>query len=391
MAFEEGYPTFFESWWLEQANQALAHKQGYPDLQKLEPIISRISDVFTWLREEDISENYRDPLQVVAYGLFFFPQTFCRFSFPIHELVERHQWMPPTDRPLRILDLGCGSGAATFSCIHQLTQYFPGISLSCVGVDQSSENIKFARSLGDSWTQNHATANVQLKWIRQNITGSGFSWERSPFNQPWDFILMSFSFSEFVTGLEPDDIHTALFELGNALGDKGICLLTEPALQETSILVETLRDAVASSDFFTVLAPCLHQTPCPALTGKTFWCHEVRKWKPPQTLATLNTRLHRDIRFLKFSFLSFQRGVLSQSQKESPESFRLVSPVSKKAGQLVCKGCAADGRINTYEWLTRHLEKNQIKNQLGLERGDQVTFRSLKKLNTEHRYRVVPG
>jgi hypothetical protein len=156
---------------------------------------------------------------------------------------------------------------------------------------------------------------------------------------------------------------------------------------ETSVRLEQCRDAVAATGAHRILAPCLHSEVCPALASRSFWCHEVRRWRPPESLAALNTRLHREIRFLKFSFLVFGPGEPVASG--GAENFRLVSPMAKKSGQLVCKGWAGDGQIHTYEWLTRNLDKADIKNDLGLERGDRVQVENLKPLADGERQRVV--
>ncbi|MEM6885949.1 MAG: small ribosomal subunit Rsm22 family protein [Verrucomicrobiota bacterium] len=382
----KAYPQRYESWWLERASKQSPGTAEVHLLQKLEPVVSRLSDEFTIYRDDGAPENYDRPEDIIAYGLFFFPQTYTRTLWVVDELLERLQWMPKLERPLRVLDLGCGSGAASFALLDQLDQAGLKIEIEHYGVDRSGYNLDAARDLGESCS--YKNIRVISKWLRRDITSNQFSWDQKPFNRPWDIILMSFSFGEFVVGLEDEQAVAVVQELSDVLAVKGTVIITEPSLMETSVRLEVVRDAVATSGELQVLAPCLHQEPCPALEQKRFWCHEVRKWHPPESIAFLNTRLHREIRFVKFSFVIFQKADSHFARDASSAYFRLVSPVSKKSGQMVCKGCSAEGAVNTYEWLTRGLSKEDVRNHLGLERGDCVFAKQVKPLGTAGRFRV---
>lgn len=377
------YPEVFENWWLARAGEATPKASTGQVLSRHEPVVARLSDAFTLERGEIAPDVYRSLQEIDAYGLFFFPQTFCRSARVIQEFIEDTGWLPRAERPLRMLDLGCGSGGASFGFLHQLFQTYPEIRVEHVGVDRSPDNLEAARACANGCLPE---AVVNWNWLRRDIAGSGFSWEKAPFNQPWDVILLGFSFGELVAGVEEDSVPGILLEMADTLSPEGVAIVLEPALMETSVRLEQCRDAVAATGSYCILGPCLHHNACPALAGKQFWCHEVRRWRPPESLAALNTRLHREIRFLKFSFLAFSKG--EPTPATGPEHFRLVSPIAKKSGQLVCKGCAADGQIHTYEWLTRNLSKKEIKNDLGLERGDRVHSPDLKPLADGERLRV---
>ncbi len=382
----KAYPQRYESWWLDRASAQSPGTGETHVLQKLEPVVGRLSDEFTIYRDNEAPENYDRPEEITAYGLFFFPQTYTRTLWVIDELLERNQWMPASDRPLRVLDLGCGSGAASFALLDQLDAKGLSVEVEHYGVDRSGYNLDAARELAATCAYDNI--RVKSEWLRRDVTSSQFSWEKKPFNRPWDIILMSFSFGEFVVGLEDEQAVAVVQDLSDALAEDGTVIITEPSLMETSVRLEVVRDAIAASGNLQVLAPCLHQQPCPALEQKRFWCHEVRKWHPPESIAFLNTRLHREIRFLKFSFLMFQKTDEVSITDAGDTHFRLVSPMAKKSGQMVCKGCSAGGAINTYEWLTRNLTKEQVKNHLGLERGDCVSTQEIRPLGTAGRFRI---
>ncbi len=385
----KAYPQHYESWWLDHASAHYAGTAGTHVLQKLESVVGKLSDEFTVFRDDAAPDNYDRPEEILAYGLFFFPQTYTRTLWVVEELFERAEWKSSaqaSNRPLRVLDLGCGSGAASFALLDQLDKHCPGIEVEHFGVDRSGYNLDAARELQSMLS--YQNIKVRSEWLRRDVTSSQFSWDNKPFNKPWDIILMSFSYGEFVVGMEDEQAVQVIMDLQDELQPSGVVIITEPSLMETAVRLEVVRDAVAASEELQVLAPCLHQQACPALERKTFWCHEVRKWHPPESIAYLNTRLHREIRFLKFSFLMFEKSVEARHARDDDNYFRLVSPVAKKSGQMVCKGCAASGTINTYEWLTRHLRKDQIKNHLDLERGDCVTEENIKPLGTERRFRI---
>jgi len=377
------YPDVFEDWWLARAGEATPKASVGQVLSRHESVVARLSDAFTLERDHAAPDVYRSRQEIDAYGLFFFPQTFCRSARVVRELIEDAGWSPPVGRPLRMLDLGCGSGGASFGFLHQLVQSFPEVHVEHVGVDRSPDNLETARACASNCVKE---TSIKWNWMRRDITGSGFSWEKAPFNQPWDVILLGFSFGELVAGVEEEAVPGILLEMADSLAPEGVAVILEPALMETSVRLEKCRDAVAATGSYRILGPCLHHAACPALAGKQFWCHEVRRWRPPESLAALNTRLHREIRFLKFSFLAFSKG--ESPSATGPEHFRLVSPIAKKSGQLICKGCAGDGQIHTYEWLTRNLSKKEIKDDLGLERGDRVHTPELKPLADGERQRV---
>ncbi len=385
------YPEALEAWWINRAASHLETPEDTRLLQKLLPRVRDLSDHFTLRRADGAPSCYEHNGDVLAYGLFFFPQTHTRLRFIAREWIETSAWNPPTEigRPLRVLDLGCGSGAASHAVLTEIGAHFPGTEVKLVGVDRSVTNLDTARDLFRAQPP-HGMTFTSNQWMRRDVTGSGFSWKEDPFCGPWDIILMGFSFGEFAAGLETEAASAAIREVTRTLREDGILMMAEPALQETSERLEAIRDDLATRSDLRLLAPCLHQHPCPARAGGHFWCHEVRRWSPPPSLVWLNSTLHRDIRFLKFSFFVVQNApaLTPAPDHSSHHHFRLVSPIARQPGQLVCKGCAASGKIQTVEWLTRHLTKEQIKNDLGLERGDRLHLPHLKELGTPGRYRI---
>lgn len=109
------YPGALESWWLAEAARRMQLKDPAEVLARLEPLVSELSDSFTTERAAGFAAYARRPFAWLAYSLFYFPQTFMRMRWIAQEAVCRLQPAPPPDRqrPLRVLDLGSGTGAAS--------------------------------------------------------------------------------------------------------------------------------------------------------------------------------------------------------------------------------------------------------------------------------------
>ena len=113
------YPAAAEAYWLQQA-EALTHLQGDAALERLTPIVAQLSNLFTTERpEKNFPDYFADPQQLVAYGLFFLPQSFVRTAFTLSHALDFRKWQPHKGT-IRILDLGSGPGSCGTSIAHQL-------------------------------------------------------------------------------------------------------------------------------------------------------------------------------------------------------------------------------------------------------------------------------
>lgn len=107
------YPTELEACWLKVA-AAETHASAVRDvLHRLRPDIVRLADRFTTGRAEAAAAPYlKDTRACAAYSLFFAPQTHARLTHILAELPP----FPETVRPLRVLDLGAGTGPPRGRC-----------------------------------------------------------------------------------------------------------------------------------------------------------------------------------------------------------------------------------------------------------------------------------
>lgn len=381
------YPPALESWWLEQLRRCYPGKDEEAALRKLQKTVARISDLFTLERQDSMERAYHTPEDVLAYGLFYFPQTYARTVLALNELIEFRQWQPDPIRPVRILDIGCGSGASTCAIMEALSGRVTSGEIH--GIDQGSGNIEAARSLTREWEPPGRTS-WQIRFQQRNLQPAAVGPLALP-RGSWDLIVLAFSLNELAGKCEDGVLGDWLARIVSNLAPGGVCLILEPALMETSTRLMSLRDWLIETTHLHLWGPCLHRQACPMLAEGKQWCHEVRRWTPPASLEFLNRKLFRDINHLKFSFLVLGRDAAPETPA-SENLFRTVSPVTRTAGKFSLRGCAADGQIHTYEWLQRHLDREQ-KDFIRFiwERGDIGDASNPEVLGSGLRIKELPG
>lgn len=348
------YPASLEEWWLAQARRYFPGKNNPECLQKLVKPVARLSDRFTIERDTALLKAYESPEAILAYGLFYFPQTFARTRLVLDEMIRFRKWQPADPREVRILDIGCGSGAAAAAAFHALSSHALADRIDLHGVDPSANNLEAARALFKEWDA-PGPASLRPRWHKRKLPVAASGPLGIP-RGPWDLILLGFSLNELAESAEDAILGDWFLKVLAELGPNGLCLVLEPGVPEASARLMSLRDWLLDTSAIHLWGPCLHCQACPMLAEGKSWCHEVRRWTPPKSLEFLNRKLFRDILHLKWSFLALGRNA-PHPIPESPRAFRTVSPVKRTAGKLSLQGCAADGALHTYEWLQRHLSK----------------------------------
>lgn len=361
------YPIQLEQWWLDQARKLTGIGDIVPCLASLEKDVERLSDLFTLERAACFGDYARDDRMLLAYGLFFFPQTFVRVQLVLDELSGVRGFQLPSDRPLRILDLGCGSGAATFAAL----MHFPETQIEARAGDASNPFLNIMQRVFEENRALWPNATLSAE------TGDLFDFRGE---ESWDLILVSFALNEAMESRTEDEAKTWLRRWLDRLAPGGVLMILEPVSQATSERLERLRNWIAENKSAQILGPCLHHASCPLLDKGELWCHEVRRWRIPDTLEILNRRLFRSIEDLKFSFLLLERSDVPEVGATGPDVFRMIAPMRKLKGKLVTAGCAADGGARTYEMLTRGLGRPAEDDLISFERGAVVRAVDLQPL-----------
>lgn len=378
------YPAWLEAWWKNRACRLWGATEFAAIQRPLEKEIQRLSDLFTTGREARFGDYGRDEKLLLAYGVFYFPQTFARIRFPLREALLLRGWRPAGDR-LRLLDLGSGLGGATLGTA-LLLQDMPSISgIDAVAADQSTSSLATLRQLAEENKSHLPQINLQTR------AGDLKNWFRkAPQDERWDLILASFSLGEAFFEAGDEAVYQWFQEAVSRLHPGGLLLITEPSLRETSERIERLRDRIAAEGSARIWAPCPHHQRCPLLATGKFWCHEVRGWQVPESLEFLNRHLFRAVRDLKFSFILAGPPPApgASPDQASPHFMRLVSPIGEMKGRYLWAGCAADGERHDYEIQKRDLSRDEQRRLQETERGDLMNVVASQILGNDHHRRV---
>lgn len=372
------YPGWIESWWLDLAQEQLGEASPADCLERLAQDVQQLSDRFIGEEGSRSLASYgqrSDP--TLAYGLFFFPQTFTRVQFPLWESIQRG-WCPPLHRPLRVLDLGAGLGSASLGIVHLLKSHWPALSIEVHAVEQASLSLShyddLTTALGEYWPG--CSWTMHCGDMRDIAACDAFAPEEG-----WDIVIASFSVNEAFEGAVSQDVLTWWDELLQRLAPGGLGLILEPASAVASTRLLALREAVVANDAFQLCGPCLHASLCPLADDAENHCHEVRSWWVPDSLEYMNRTMFRALHVLKFGYLALRRkdvGAAGDVMLPVHEgiALRLISPVLAKKGRFLATSCTEEGEKWPLEIQMRSLASVDKKRLRHAERGDLWSIRT---------------
>ncbi|MDZ4743828.1 MAG: small ribosomal subunit Rsm22 family protein [Verrucomicrobiota bacterium] len=381
------YPLWAESWWVQEflGGHKEVYRRGYDfappgseagvtpeklsegrSLTQLRERVDGLSDLFTKERVEGFGQYARDRKLLQAYGLFYFPQTFIRTRMVLSEIVKSGKWVAPTEK-ISILDCGAGTGAAGLSAADFLNQT-GARDIFLHAIDDSIQSMKliqeFVSGTRKDWRGPSVKTTVADLSLPEQFARHG--------RRKYDVVIASFVMNEIYQGGEPQKALEWCRNLLRLVSPNGVLLLMEPALKESAERIEWIRDQFALEGVG-ILGPCLHRDKCPLLSEGKYHCHEVRTWKPPESLQLINRKLKRSVeQTLKFSFLALQPGQIAREKGGFEHSFRMISPWARGKGKWFTTGCNDQGVKAIYEIQSRDLPEKPEKQFARIERGDIV-------------------
>ena len=161
--------------------------------------------------------------------------------------------------PVRILDLGAGTGASGLSCLHYLRSQGVENHLQLEAVDYSSKSLAFLKKLhssrNDLWTDSRVTT------IRQDLKFSPSEDNR----KKYDLILLGYSLNELLEEVAEDSNYRQLLSsLPDLLKSNGMAIITEPAQGDLCHLLQQKCTELVDKNYnFNLHAPYFNGMPCP--------------------------------------------------------------------------------------------------------------------------------
>ncbi|NCX93001.1 MAG: class I SAM-dependent methyltransferase, partial [Rhodobacteraceae bacterium] len=327
------------------------------------------SDRFNKFRNFDADAYGKRDLSILAYGNFYYPRTWTAMSFAMAEALHVRGWSPPKKGPVRILDLGSGTGASGLSCLHFLQNQGIQNHMQLEAVDYSSKSLVFVKKV-------HA-ANRGL-WPDSRISTTRMDLN-FPFDEKnrkrYDLILLGYSLNELLDEEGDDSNYRQLLSfLPSLLKNNGLAIITEPAQAEICHTLHQNCAKLTKEDANVFLhAPYFNGICCPLADKKSkYFSHEVRKMSPPSVMEKINRPLNLEIREVKFG-LSMIGANKPQDLGHGQQVCRIISPIKKRKGTVSFIGMASDGEEYTYEFQRRDLQKEELNDLLCLTRGDILT------------------
>jgi ribosomal protein RSM22 (predicted rRNA methylase) len=369
------FPNVIENWWWMQACQQWPELSEDKLLNLIRKEIVKQSDRFNKFRDFDADAYGKRDLSILAYGNFYYPRTWTAMTFALAEACHVRGWSPPKKGPVRILDLGSGTGASGLSCLHFLQNRGIENHMQLEAVDYSSKSLVFVKKV-------HAT-NRGL-WPNSRISTTRMDL-KFPFDEDnrkkYDLILLGYSLNELLD--EDDDDHEnyrqLLSYLPSLLKNNGMVIITEPAQAEICHTLHRNCAKLIKEDANVFLhAPYFNGMCCPLADNQSkYFSHEVRKMNPPSVMEKINRPLNLEIREVKFGLCMLGTN-RPKDLGHGQQVCRIISPIKKRKGTVSFIGMASDGEEYTYEFQRRDLQKEELNDLLCLTRGDILTLKNMQ-------------
>jgi SAM-dependent methyltransferase len=288
-----------------------------------------------------------DPAHAAAYLSYFLPVNLSKVQALLDELPNDNHEI--SDRPMAVLDLGCGPGTGSVALLDWLWHRSQdrAKSLSVLATDASHASLQDAKRLWEAYCKEVGIPNAGLRCVEGNLEHplKGDLGKQIAGGGPYDLIIMANCLNElFSASVDPSAERAAVVaQILPFLAPHGTIMIVEPALRQTTRALHQMRNRLLKQGLCTVYSPCLHEGACPALDHPDDWCHEERPWQTPPAIAALDREVGFIKDALKFSYLLLRtdgRTIVPRS----PQTFRVVSELRELKGEKRAWLCNETGR-----------------------------------------------
>ena len=238
--------------------------------QALAQAVLNLSRLFTTARPSLPVRYLDDPAHAAAYHSYFLPVNLSKIQVLLDELPSDNSTEIP-DRPMTVLDLGCGPGTGSLALLDWLWHRSPkrAKSLSVLATDASHESLQDAKRLWEAYCQEVGISTSGLRCIEGNLEHplKGDLGKQIVRGGPYDLIIIANCLNElFPVSVDPStERATVVAQILPFLAPHGTIMIIEPALRQTARALHQMRNHLLQKSLCTVYSPCLHEGDCPAL------------------------------------------------------------------------------------------------------------------------------
>jgi hypothetical protein len=308
-----------------------------------------------------------------AYLLYYWPVSYMQAALAVSS--GSRFFSPLRQVPVRILDIGSGPGPASCAVADLLCHILPDeAELEFTLADSSRKALVLAEKLLLQKTSSKKVVKVTAHNVDLELNTDFL---QKP--DTYDIIIVSHVLNELWQG-DRDCIvkrYALLEKAASKLSTKGILLLLEPALLETSRSLLTVRDLLVSHGY-SIYAPCMSDGLCPALSaGPNHTCHAEIPWTPTEPVSSLAKTAGLDRDSVKMSFIV--AGKKEPGTDDSEEKMQSVQSVTARV--------VSDAMLNKSGRIRYLLCDGHARFAFSAKKGD--TAAQSAGFFTLHRYDVI--
>lgn len=237
-------------------------------------------------------ETIRDETDALAYAATRMPATYAAIATALGRLEEEC----PDFAPSRMLDVGCGLGAAACAA----ATLWPSVAEIAL-LDRSAPFLRLAAGL---MKESGAAAAIEA-------IEADFAAPRAIAAAPFDLVVVGYALTEIAESDLPSVADRLWAQTGGAL------VIVEPGTPRDHARLMGVRARLVAAGA-NVIAPCPHRAPCPLPADD--WCHF--------SVRLARRRTHRLIKGAEAPFEDekFAYLVVGRFGAEAPASARIIGP-----------------------------------------------------------------
>lgn len=351
---------------IELSPNAIKTKVGKQALEKYARSVEKLSAGLTKDRKSLLASSYLNDNDLrKAYLLYYTTTNLLKIIPPLREFFLTKDI--EEKKKLRILDLGCGMGAASLGALHYLRdelKYQGDIEL--VMSDNVNENLWLAATVLRSFDNSQMSSTTFIQHDLRNWTNRTNVTDGVTDHAPYDLIFAMNVLNELSEESDSVFLENAL----SLLEKDGALMMIEPATRNESRRLLRFRDLSVGSGA-TIYSPCTRQADCPALINPNDWCHTEIAWERPKFIEAIDELVGNVRLSLKSTYLVITKnGDTLPSRLGKEKLSRVVSELFIEKGRRRVFLCNTDGR---HEFVMNIRDKSASNSDvLELERYDLI-------------------